>query len=65
MKEQSVIREVHRMDYIRATEILPQELIEQLQEYVDGAAVYIPKKRRRRKLKKKSHNLTSKFIWKN
>ena len=32
------------MDYIRAAEILPQELIEQLQQYVDGAAVYIPKK---------------------
>lgn len=32
------------MDYIRATEILPQELIVQLQQYVDGAAVYIPKK---------------------
>ncbi len=32
------------MDYIRAAEVLPQELIEQLQQYVDGAAVYIPKK---------------------
>lgn len=32
------------MDYIRAADILPQELIEQLQEYVDGAMLYIPKK---------------------
>ncbi|MDE7037921.1 MAG: hypothetical protein K2O98_08210, partial [Lachnospiraceae bacterium] len=37
------------MDYIRAAEILPQELIEQLQEYVDGAAVYIPKKEEEKK----------------
>lgn len=32
------------MEYLRAAEILPQELIEQLQKYVDGAMVYIPKK---------------------
>ncbi len=44
-----MIREVHMMDYIRAAEILPQELIEQLQQYVDGAAVYIPKKEEEKK----------------
>lgn len=32
------------MDYIRAVEILPQELIEQLQQYADGVVIYIPKK---------------------
>ncbi len=32
------------MDYIRAADILPQELIEQLQQYIDGAMLYIPKK---------------------
>ena len=32
------------MDYIRAVEILPRELIEQLQQYADGAVIYIPKK---------------------
>ncbi|MCI9442403.1 MAG: hypothetical protein HFH15_14465 [Ruminococcus sp.] len=32
------------MDYIRAVEIFPPELVEQLQQYVDGAVVYIPKK---------------------
>lgn len=37
------------MDYIRAAEVLPQELIEQLQQYVDGAAVYIPKKEKGKK----------------
>lgn len=35
---------VHNMDYIRAVDILPPELIEQLQQYVDGAVIYIPKK---------------------
>lgn len=32
------------MDYVRATDILPQELIKQLQQYADGAMLYIPKK---------------------
>lgn len=32
------------MNYIRAVDVLPQELIEQLQQYVDGAMLYIPKK---------------------
>ena len=31
------------MDYIRAVEILPRELIEQLQLYSDGAVIFIPK----------------------
>lgn len=37
------------MDYIRAVEILPPELIAQLQEYVDGAVLYIPKKEEEKK----------------
>lgn len=37
------------MDYIRAVEILPQELIEQLQQYADGAVIYIPKKKEEKK----------------
>ena len=32
------------MDYIRAAEILPPELVEELQQYADGAVIYIPKK---------------------
>lgn len=36
------------MDYIRAADILPQELIEQLQEYVDGVMLYIPKKEKKK-----------------
>lgn len=37
------------MHYIRAVEILPQELIEQLQQYVDGAVIYISKKKEEKK----------------
>ena len=37
------------MDYIRAVEILPRELIEQLQQYADGAVIYIPKKEEEKK----------------
>ena len=32
------------MSYIKAEEILPQELIRQIQEYVDGVYIYIPRK---------------------
>lgn len=31
------------MGYIHALEVLPQELVEQIQEYVDGQVLYIPK----------------------
>lgn len=32
------------MGYIRAEEILPNEIIELIQQYVDGANIYIPRK---------------------
>ncbi len=32
------------MSYIKAEEILPDELIRQIQEYVDGVYIYIPRK---------------------
>ena len=32
------------MSYIRADEILPNELLEAIQQYVDGQIIYIPKK---------------------
>lgn len=32
------------MGYIRAEEILPSEIIEQIQQYVDGQNLYIPRK---------------------
>lgn len=32
------------MSYIKAEEILPRELIEEIQRYVDGAYIYIPRK---------------------
>ena len=32
------------MSYIRADEILPKELLEAIQQYVDGQLIYIPRK---------------------
>ena len=32
------------MSYIKAEEILPKELIRQIQEYADGVYLYIPRK---------------------
>ena len=32
------------MRYIKAEEILPENLIRQIQEYIDGATIYIPRK---------------------
>ena len=32
------------MSYIKAEEILPEELIREIQEYIDGAYIYIPRK---------------------
>lgn len=31
------------MGYVHALEILPEDLIEKIQEYVDGQIIYIPK----------------------
>ena len=31
------------MGYVHALEILPEKLIEKIQEYVDGQVIYIPK----------------------
>ena len=32
------------MSYIKAEDILPEELIRQIQEYADGVYIYIPRK---------------------
>lgn len=32
------------MSYIKATNILPKELLELIQEYIDGECIYIPRK---------------------
>lgn len=35
------------MSYIRAEEILPKELIETIQQYIDGNCIYIPSKEKK------------------
>ncbi|MBT9778970.1 hypothetical protein GPL15_21060 [Clostridium sp. MCC353] len=37
------------MRYQKATEILPEELVELIQEYIDGGYVYIPRKHENKK----------------
>ena len=34
------------MSYIKADEVLPQNIIKIIQQYIDGENIYIPKKRR-------------------
>ena len=36
------------MSYIRADEILPRELVEAIQQYVDGQIIYIPRKEKQK-----------------
>ncbi|MBQ6886592.1 MAG: hypothetical protein IJN54_03655 [Lachnospiraceae bacterium] len=38
------------MGYMRAEEILPMEIIELIQQYVDGENIYIPRKANKRKV---------------
>lgn len=37
------------MSYIKATKLLPKDLIEIIQDYIDGEYIYIPKKENNRK----------------
>ena len=36
------------MSYIRADEILPKELLEAIQQYIDGQTIYIPRKEKQK-----------------
>ena len=38
-----------RVSYIKATDVLPQELLDLIQKYVEGEYIYIPKKECNRK----------------
>lgn len=37
------------MDYQNSSDILPKELVEQLQKYAEGKIIYIPKKQKNKK----------------
>lgn len=50
------------MGYLHALEILPEALVEQIQEYVDGQVIYIPKTKSKRC--KWGENTTSKRYYK-
>ncbi len=50
------------MGYIRAEEILPTEVIELIQQYVDGANIYIPKKYKEYLVGLKTQELAEKYF---
>lgn len=37
------------MRYVKAADVLPQTLIEQIQRYVDGETIYVPRREEHRK----------------
>lgn len=37
------------MSYIKATDVLPEEIIEIIQKYIDGEYIYVPRKESNRK----------------
>ena len=37
------------MSYVKAADIMPQELIEQIQQYINGGCIYIPRKEEEKK----------------
>lgn len=39
-----------QIGYINASEILPRELLEQIREYIEGEAIYIPKASKKRQI---------------
>ena len=38
-----------RMSYVKAADVLPQELIDQIQDYIDGGYIYVPRKEMNRR----------------
>ena len=52
------------MRYRKATEILPEELVEAIQKYMDGGYVYIPRKEENKKKwgEETSRPATKRFI---
>ena len=50
------------MSYIRAEEILPEEVLASIQQYVEGQMIYIPKKVRQQE-KMGDRNRHQKKIW--
>lgn len=50
------------MSYLKAADVLPEELLDRIQDYIDGETIYIPRKAINRKVwgeKTKSKNMTA------
>ena len=53
------------MRYIRAQDVLPADLLNQLQQYVDGAYLYIPRREENRLAWGQRTNSKSETAWRN
>lgn len=53
------------MGYKRAEEILPKEIIELIQKYVDGESIYIPRKKDNRQEWGKTTQIKQRLIHRN
>lgn len=53
------------MGYKRAENFLPQEIIELIQEYVDGENIYIPRKKNQRKEWGETTQIKQELIYRN
>ncbi|TQS70554.1 hypothetical protein DX933_17465 [Ornithinibacillus gellani] len=53
------------MDYINASQILPKELVQLIQTYVDGKPLYIPRKQEGRKAWGESNGTREWLQWRN
>ncbi|WP_195270038.1 CD3324 family protein [Eubacterium sp. 1001713B170207_170306_E7] len=38
------------MSYIKAGDVLPKELVDKIQDYIDGEYIYVPRKEKNRKV---------------
>ncbi|MEG0378632.1 MAG: CD3324 family protein [Eubacterium sp.] len=38
------------MSYIKAADVLPQEIVDLIQDYIDGEMIYVPRKENNRKV---------------
>lgn len=53
------------MSYLKAEKILPKDILEMLQEYVDGAYLYIPRKEEKKKQWGERTNIKQELVKRN
>lgn len=53
------------MRYVKAADVLPQELLDQIQSYIDGEYIYVPRKETNRKAWGESSNRKEETLCRN